>query len=330
MTTARDLCTDAIKESGALGVGQTALAEDINDAFTRLKRMVAVWQRNRWLVPSLSRYSFTADGSESYSIGLGGDININRPSDIKGAYVVQRNTGQTPVSIPLRKLFSYEDYINIAVKALQSLPDSFFYDAQNPLGNFYPYPIPNSQYELHFIAISDLGFGSTIQSSGSIPAGSITDGGAAYTAGAYNTVELTGGEGEGAIADITVGPGGAVTIVDLSDGGDGYAIGDVLSAAAADIGGTGAGFEWTVGNIGPTLDTTITLPPEYEEALMYNLAIRVCSMYQVSPLKETKQLANAALNVLRKNATQVPALNMPYRPGLKRGRRLTIWNPDGY
>ncbi len=321
--TARDLCSDALDEAGVLGVGQTALAEDITKVFTRLQRMVAVWQKERWLVPSLQHHSFTADGSISYSIGLGGDINIPRPSDIKGAYVVQRNTGQNPVSLPLRKIFSYEDYINIAVKNLPSLPTRFFYDGANPLGNFFPIPIPNSQYDLHFIAVSPLGFGSTIT------AGAITAAGAGYGADAiYNSIALTGGSGTGATADITV-TGGVVAVVNLLTGGQDYAIDDELSASSGDIGG-GAGFVWKVSDIGPNLDTVITLPPEYQEALMYNLTIRACSLYQVQPMPETSRLAKMGLNVIRRNNTQVPSLSMPVAPGLNRGRSFSLYNPDGY
>ena len=324
MTTARDLCTQALDEAGVIGTGQTPLAEDINRAFTRLKQMVAAWQKNRWLVPSLQRYNWQADGSESYAIGLGGDVNIPRPSQIKGAYVIQRNTGSNPVSMPLKMLPSYEDYIRIAIKNLNSLPNYFFYDGANPLGNFFAWPIPNNQYDLHILVQSQLGFGSTIIQ------GSITTAGTLYTEGVYNTIKLTGGSGSGAVADITVGPGGTVTIVNLSDGGQDYAIGDVLTAAAANIGGTGSGFTWTVGNIGPTIDSEITLPPEYEEALTSNLTLRVCTAYQAEPLGQTLRLAKSSLNTIRRNATQVPLLTMPAAPGLKTGKSFNIWNADGY
>lgn len=324
MTTARDLCTDALDEIGIIGVGQTPLAEDINRVFIRLQRMVASWQKQRWLVPSLQRYSWQADGSEYYSIGLGGDLNIPRPSQIKAAYVIQRNTGANPVSLQMRMIPSYEDYARIAIKSLQSLPDHFFYDGGNPLGKFYPWPIPSSIYDLHVIVQSQLGFGSTITE------GNISTAGTLYTEGVYNTVELTGGSGEGAVADITIGPGGTVTIVNLSDGGQDYAIGDILSAAAANIGGTGSGFQWTVSNIGPNLDTVITLPPEYEEGLFYNLCIRAFSAYTIPATEECKRLAKSSLNIIRKNATQVPTMLMPAAPGLRTGKAFNIYNPDGY
>lgn len=70
--------------------------------------------------------------------------------------------------------------------------------------------------------------------------GSIT-GGSSYTNGTYTNVSLTGGTGSGAKAAITVS-GGAVTAVVLTERGEGYTASDTLSAAAANIGGTGSGF----------------------------------------------------------------------------------------
>jgi len=326
VSTARELCIDALKECGQLGVGQTPLAEDINDAFTRLQRMLATWQKQRWLVPSLQDIQFDGDGSKFYTVGLGGDINIIPPSDVKGGYVIQRNTGSTPVSLPLRKIFSYENYIQITVKDLTSLPTTFFYDNGYPLAKLYPWPKASNQYELHFIIQSRLGFGSTIEE------GSITTGGTLYTDGQYDAVELTGGVGSGATVDITV-TGGAVAVVNLATGGQDFAIGNILSVDAADIGGTGSGFTWTVDKITSNLDTEIIMPEEYEEAIMYNLTLRVCSMYQVEAMPETRRLAKAGLNNIRKNNTQVPTLSMPAAPGLRSrggGAGFTLWNPDNY
>lgn len=67
----------------------------------------------------------------------------------------------------------------------------------------------------------------------------------AYLDGAYVGVPLTGGSGTGAEATVTVA-GGAVTAVVITAIGDGYAIGDILSADNTDLGGVGTGFAYTV------------------------------------------------------------------------------------
>jgi hypothetical protein len=73
--------------------------------------------------------------------------------------------------------------------------------------------------------------------------GAIT-GGSAYTNGTYTNVPLTGGTGTGAVASSVTVSIGSVTSVTLSttSPGTGYAYGDVLTASAANLGGTGSGF----------------------------------------------------------------------------------------
>jgi hypothetical protein len=76
---------------------------------------------------------------------------------------------------------------------------------------------------------------SNIQTLGTITPGS------GYVDGSYSNVTLTGGSGANAKATIGVS-GGAVATVTITARGAGYVVGDVLSATAASLGGTGAGF----------------------------------------------------------------------------------------
>lgn len=319
--TARDIVTLAMKEVGILGVGQSLLSEDVNDGFTLLQRMLAIWQRNRWLIPNLIDISMPGNGQKSNTIGNGGYYNTPRPDKIQAAYMIQLNTGSNSISLPLRPIFSYEDYALIVVKNLASLPYCFFYDAAYPLGNVFAWPIPNSNYEIHLIVKNQIGFSTGVAS------GQIVTAGAGYVDGIYVGVPLTGGAGTGATADITV-TAGAVAIVTLGNPGNDYAVNNTLSADAANLGGAGAGFTWKVLTTAATLDSTFNMPDEYLEAMHYNLAIRLGSMYQLPVMKDTKDLAKAALNVVRKANTQIPRMVMP--PGLRVGRAFSLYNPDGY
>lgn len=239
MSTARDLVTLALKEAGVIGVGQTPLDEDMNDSFTLLRRMMATWNKKRWLVPALQDVSKVATGAISYTVGIGGDINPGyRPNQIKAGYFIQLNTGTTPVSLPLSQVFSYEDYARITLKTLNTLPEIYFYDNAVPLGHVFVNPIPSSIYELHFIIQTYLDF-----------------------------------------------PG---------------ALG---------------------------LDSVFNLAEEYEEAIHYNLAIRLCSAYQEEPQKSTIALAKDGRRMLRNSNVQVPSLEMP--APLRPTRGFNIFNPDG-
>lgn len=83
----------------------------------------------------------------------------------------------------------------------------------------------------------------------------LTHGGGGYVPGTYSYVPLTGGTGTGATATITVGGGGAVTNVVINDQGVNYTVGDILSASAASLGGTGSGFDIEV----DTTETFVSL-----------------------------------------------------------------------
>jgi hypothetical protein len=70
-------------------------------------------------------------------------------------------------------------------------------------------------------------------------------GGSGYGPGTYTAVSLTGGSGYSATATIVVNGSGVVTSVTLVVGGQYYVVGDVLSAARADLGG-GSGTEFSI------------------------------------------------------------------------------------
>lgn len=106
---------------------------------------------------------------------------------------------------------------------------------------------PGIDYTLQdMLTVSDIRF----LNEKAVIAGTIV-GGSSYTNGTYTNIALTGGSGTGAIADITIS-GGAATTVSIDIGGTNYVVGDVLTAPAASIGGTGSGFTYTVSSVGGT------------------------------------------------------------------------------
>lgn len=152
ITTAGDLIRLALKDCGAVGIGQTADAEDTNDAFDTLNMLIAQWNRKRWLIYHLVDYFTVSTGAVSYTIGPGGSINIPvRPDKLESAFLRQLlNAVPAQVDYPVTILNAREDYNRIAQKQLTSFTQMAFFDAAWPLGILYPYPLPLANiYELH-------------------------------------------------------------------------------------------------------------------------------------------------------------------------------------
>ena len=104
---------------------------------------------------------------------------------------------------------------------------------------------------LEVVNINNLGIGSGVNQftfTGLVLTLGTLVGGTLYTNGTYTNVTLTGGSGSGAKATIVVA-GATVTTVTLTAAGNGYVVGNTLSATAATIGGTGSGFSINVATI---------------------------------------------------------------------------------
>lgn len=212
----------ALKKAGVIGIGETAAAEDYNDAFNELQNMLFQWQQQRWLVYSLIDVSLVSTGAESNTIGVGGDYNVLRPDNIEAAYFIALNAqGNLPVSYPLEILTSREDYANIVLKTLQTWPQWIFYDTAFPLGNIFINPVPPAgQYEVHLL----------------------------------------------------------------------------IKAPLPD----------------PTNQTgEMGVPPEYNQAIIYNLAALLCTSYGLQVPPDVRLVANTSLNTIRNANAQISRLQMP-------------------
>lgn len=143
---------------------------------------------------------------------------------------------------------------------------------------FQPYtyiigPTPDSSYqtELHYYYYPVSIVQGVISSFGAIT------GGSGYIDGHYENVPLTGGSGLGAIADITV-VSGAVTEMEIDNGGSFYVVDDVLSCSNSYLGGAGLGFSVVVDNtVNP--GGTSWLGDNFDSVLLYG-ALREAVIFQ--------------------------------------------------
>lgn len=153
MATPLSLITLALKDIEVLGVGQTAKAEDQNDAFVTLNQMIAEWNRKRWLVFRLVSTGFTSTGAVSYTVGPAGNYALSpRPARLESAFLRQLLQGApNQVDVPLELIQSREEYDRIRLKQLTSFPSYIFYDPAFPTGVLYPWPVPTASIYSVFI-----------------------------------------------------------------------------------------------------------------------------------------------------------------------------------
>lgn len=151
MTTPSDIILQALKKSGVLGVGQSAAAEDMNDAFLDLNDMVAQWNRKRWLIWNLVDVSKVSTGALFYTVGPGQDFDVARPDKIESAFFRQFVSSlPNQVDWPLSIIESREIYNLIPLKNQGTWPNAVFYDSSVPFGKLYVWPVPQAgTYEIH-------------------------------------------------------------------------------------------------------------------------------------------------------------------------------------
>lgn len=134
-----------------------------------------------------------------------------------------------------------------------------------------PTPDANYNVELHYFYYPPTIVQGTIATVSGIVAGT------SYSAGTYLGVNLTGGQGTGATADIVVS-GGGVTSVTIRNPGSLYVVGDVLSAPSSAIGNTGSGFTVSVATVDNATGTS-WLGDNYSPVLLYG-AMREAVLFQ--------------------------------------------------
>jgi hypothetical protein len=160
--TARDLITATLRSIRVLGVGDTLDAEDANDALDRLNDWLDALALERLTMYFVTRTTKQlGSGIPSYTIGIGGDINIPRPTHVEGAGLIVDMSVVPPLERPLEILTDLR-WQRIRQKALGSTyPTAVYYDhnwvptanpAETPtvpptlygLGRIYVWPIPTA------------------------------------------------------------------------------------------------------------------------------------------------------------------------------------------
>jgi len=105
-----------------------------------------------------------------------------------------------------------------------------------------PTPDQNYTIEMHYYYYPPTIVQGQITGTGSLNGGSL------YTNGVYQNIALSGGSGNGAIADIVI-VGQTIVSCNITFGGQFYVVGDILTVPNTSIGNSGSGFSISVAAI---------------------------------------------------------------------------------
>ena len=336
-TTLGDICTAALQECGRLGVGQTALAEDVQKAWVRCQWMLQEWERKRWLVYHLVTYSVVATGQTSYTFGPGGEINTRAVAAwelvslgvIEGGFNYAVSDTITLTATPP----SGEPVEDLVVTVL-TVDAGAVLTVEVTSGGPYPGPLPN-----YWTQASTSGAGSNVELG--YPVWGISEDQVTQASGGARPAKIE----SAFLRQIQIASPNQVDypmrILQSMEDYNRIALKSLQSFPGAVFLDPG----WPLAqcyfypvpqasiysiNVSvmeqlpasfATLATALNLPFEYYSAIMYNLALRLRGPFQIPsyPGDQLPALAKNSLNVLRGANTAIAALGMPAqltRPGI--------------
>lgn len=144
MPSAQSYITRALRLIMVLGAGETPDAEQLQDGFETLNDMIDGWAADDLTIFDTEEVELNltaADGE--YTIGVGGDINRARPTDIYRASIIHAGNAAQPLELPI-SIIDELQWQAVPVKAVtSSLPMKLYIRYSFPLMRLKVWPIPS-------------------------------------------------------------------------------------------------------------------------------------------------------------------------------------------
>lgn len=143
----KDLLYQALRMAGVtLGPSRIPSPAQFNDALLCFNRMTGFFNTNRLNIYSIAINLWpTVIGTQTYTIGPGGDWDGPRPQEIYRANMLFNTS---PVIRRKIKILSDAQWAEIKLQQVQTLPNSLYNDGNNPISTIYFYPIPSEVFQI--------------------------------------------------------------------------------------------------------------------------------------------------------------------------------------
>jgi hypothetical protein len=139
-----DVVTDALREIGVLAAGETASAEDALSGLSALNRLIDQWRTEELNCYKTDRSTWTiVSGTQQYTLGIGGTINIARPVYIDHIHFEDQSPAK-PIEYQMNPLTD-DAWSRIPIHTITApFPTSWYYNPTFPLGTVELWPVPTS------------------------------------------------------------------------------------------------------------------------------------------------------------------------------------------
>lgn len=167
MTTAVGLITRAMRLATVIGKGEAPDADESADGLTALNAMLDSWKLDRLFVYRIVENSFTLTvGFDSYTVGSGGNFNIERPDSVEDSCFILLSNIQYAVHVVDEATFTAQQTVGQS-----QMPRVLYYDPAYPLGTiFFDYK-PDQAYNFHLKSWTSLQQFSSLTSLLTLPPG---------------------------------------------------------------------------------------------------------------------------------------------------------------
>jgi hypothetical protein len=145
--TGNSVIRSALRMLGVIGEGETPSASESADVLEALNSMLDSWNTRRVNLYTIAFSDYPlVTGTQSYTIGTGGDFNQARPVKIQNASILIGDAGGTPavdkVRLPLDLINSQQWSVIKSQTAQSTVPEAMYPDYAFPLCNLRFWPVP--------------------------------------------------------------------------------------------------------------------------------------------------------------------------------------------
>jgi hypothetical protein len=150
---ASDLIRRAMLTLGVLGSGETPEADEASDALDTLNDMLDAWDSDGLMIYTTRIDDFPITSAKQlYTLGSGGDFNIDRPAVIDRASIVILSNPAQPLEYPIPVYTTQDWQEKVPIKnSPGNIPLLVYDDGGFPLRNltFWPFASDNTNFRLY-------------------------------------------------------------------------------------------------------------------------------------------------------------------------------------